>query len=121
MFGTDECASGLQNAIDSMRPVEVHGSRTDVDDWDVWKVSVVDCCGGWDSCFDRFAEWFLDTYRPGDRVSFRSAFRRFLDHIRENADQMIDEYVKRDPSYLRRNGELVSRGGQWTSKSRFYS
>lgn len=119
--GQDECASGLQDELDSVGTVRVNGNQTDVDDWDVWEVGITDCCGGWDGCFDKFAEWFLQTYKPEDRISFRKAFEEFSKYLEDNAQEMISSKENDDPGFLKRNGQLISKGGEWTSKSRFNS
>lgn len=36
----------IQDEVDRSEPLEVNGQQTDVDDWDVYEISVEDCYGG---------------------------------------------------------------------------
>lgn len=52
----------FSNAISKEKDLELEGRQQDVDDWDVWRISLENCYGGIDNMVNLMFEDIFETY-----------------------------------------------------------
>ena len=80
----------FSNAISREKDLELEGQRRDVDDWDVWRISVEDCYGGIDNMAN---------------IMFEDIFEAYGDDAETTLKKIIDDQIT---SFIDRAGENIS-------------
>ena len=89
----------FSNIIAKEKDLELEGRRRDVDDWDVWRISVEDCYGGIDNMVDIMFEDIFETYGDDVETTLKKIIddqiTKFIDKASENIslDDLEDKGV----------------------------
>lgn len=96
----------VQDRIDKIGDVEVYGQQTDVDDWDVWKISISDVYGG----VDGFVEFILDDLQERWPADKSTTLKEIIDAEIERLADPAEAQEHCDSNMLENNGVLVHKG-----------
>lgn len=82
--------------------IEVEGEQTDVDDWDVWKISIEDLNGGYDQCVSILFE----------KLGNGSIQDDYIGSLKDIIDICVEDLAdtEYDMSTLKRYGSLKHKG-----------
>lgn len=87
--------------------LELSGERRDVDDWDVWQISVEDCYNGMDNMADMMFDDIQERWH-GKHVSLKEVVDSELERLIDTAGDDIDLDT------LKSNGKCIYRGAYRT-------
>lgn len=81
--------------------IEVKGERTDVDDWDEWKISIEDLNNGYDNCKSLLFEKLLEQFPCN-----------YVGSLKDMIDFCVDELAESeyDMRTLNKYGQLLHKG-----------
>lgn len=74
----------IQDEVDRSEPLEVNGQQTDVDDWDVYEISVEDCYGGVEEVIQTVLD-NLDDFDKNKVLSLKEILDLSLQMVFDNA------------------------------------
>ena len=78
----------FSNAISKEKDLELEGRQQDVDDWDVWRISLENCYGGIDNMVNLMFENIVETYDNDTETTLKEIIddqiTRFIDEAGEN-------------------------------------
>lgn len=78
----------VSKRLEAEDPFELEGQRRDVDDWDVWKIDVIDCYeGGEDAMVDLMIDRIYDDFAEDKVVSLKEVVHFELDRLVEEASK----------------------------------
>ena len=87
--------------------LELPGERRDVDDWDIWQISVEDCYNGMDNMADMMFDDIQERWH-GKQVSLKEVIDAELKRLIDTAGDNIDLDL------LKRNGKCIYQGSYRT-------
>lgn len=77
------------NTVDKEKDLELYGRRRDVDDWDVWRISVADCYGGVEKMIELMFDDLYGRWDNSKETTLKEIVDAEIEHLVEEAGDNI--------------------------------